>query len=112
MIPPLNITIDENTKPQDLERIRRNLAEQIRELQQQPTTFERVLADKTLADGVATQIAHGLGRPAYVFVSPPRGGVTAGRIEEIRDTGVDRKRYIVLKATGWNATITVDVRVL
>lgn len=108
MIALLGITIDERTRPQELERIRRNLVDAVRELQRQ--SFPRVIkADLTLADGIPTAIPHGLGRRASVWTSPPRGAVSTGRIEEVRDGSHDAAKYVVLKATGWGASITVDV---
>jgi hypothetical protein len=105
----LDIVIDAASKPFDLERIRRNIVEALHELQALPLAGARVLTDKTLTDGVATPIAHGQGRPVHVIVSSPRGAVSTGRIEEVRDGSHDRKRYVVLKATGWGAPVTVDV---
>ena len=70
----------------------------------------RVIADVELADGVERPIAHKLGRkPVFVTTSPPRGASTSGRIEEVRSGSYDRAQVVVLKATGWGATITVDV---
>lgn len=108
MIALLTTVIDDRTKPADLERIRRNLAEAIRELQ--GLRVLRVIREGVeLADGVATPIAHNLGRRAFVWVSPARGASTSGRIEEVRDGSYDMTKYVVLKATGFGATVLVDV---
>lgn len=97
--------------PGDYELVRREHARKIIELQQLPSTATRILNDRELASGVTTLIPHGLGRaPKIVLVSPPRGASSTGRIEEVR-TAVDRTKYIALVATGWGATITVDVEV-
>ncbi len=79
----------------------------------QPAAGLRVIAGVTLADGVATPIAHGLGRPpVFVWESCPRDATATGRIVESRSTGHDRALYVVLTATGWGATITIDLAVL
>lgn len=91
---------------------RREHERKIVELQQAPATGMRLVAGVSLADGIATPVAHGLGRPATVLVSPPRGPSSSGRIEEVRDGSQDRNKYVVLKATGWGATIVVDLAVL
>lgn len=110
MTPLLEITIDERTRPGVLERIRRNVLEAIRELQRLPFAAAKVARTNIeLADGVATPVPHGLGRRAYVWTSPPRGASSSGRIEEVRDGSHDPTKYVVLKATGWGASIVVDV---
>lgn len=92
------------------EQARRTHEECIRELQ---VTGPRVIADIALADGVIRPVAHKLGRkPTFVTTSPPRGAVSTGRIEEIRNGSYDRAQVVALKATGWGATITVEVMVL
>ena len=97
---------------EDLERMRLEHEDKIVELQKLPASSLRVIANVTLADGILTPIPHGLGRAVYVLVSPPRGATSSGRIEEVRDGTYDRTKYVALKATGWGATITVDVWVL
>lgn len=108
MVQLQSITIDERTSPQDLERIRRNLVDALRELQQGPLAGAKFVTGIRLEDGKETPISHGLGRPALVFLSPPRGATANGSIIETRDGGPDRTKYFVLKASGWGATITVD----
>lgn len=108
------------SKPDDLrlnddvaERVRRSHAQAIHELQDAPASSLLLIAGVTLAEGVATQVPHGLGRvPTFVRESTPRGAVSAGRIDEIRDGSVDRAKFVLLKATGYGATITVDVQVM
>jgi hypothetical protein len=84
MIALLSTLIDDRTTPQDLERIRNNLAVAIAELQRLSAAAMRIIPNRDLSDSVETPIPHGLGRPATVFVSPPRGAVASGRIEEVR----------------------------
>jgi hypothetical protein len=96
-----------------LELVRRNHAECIAELQQLPIVGSAIVAGIPLVDGVATNVPHKLGRaPIYVRESCVRGAVTTGRIEEVRSGSSDRDQVVVLKATGWGATVTVDVLVL
>ena len=107
----VDIVIDAATKPFILERIRRQFFEAITELQALRSSTARILSDKQLADGVATPIAHGLGRRVFVTLSPPRGATATGRIVEVRDGSYKADEFVVLKATGWGATITVDLEV-
>ena len=91
---------------------RQEHATAIGELQSSPLFAARVIPDVSLRDGIETPVAHGLGRtPVFVCPSAPRDPSSTGRIEEIRTTGgaLDRKRFVTLLATGWGATITVDV---
>ena len=112
MTPLLDITIDDRTQPTVLERIRRNLRDAVRELQKLWSASAKIAkADLVLVDGIPTAIPHGLGRKAFVWVSPPRGASSSGRIEEVRDGTYDPAKYVVIKATGWGASITVDVAV-
>ncbi|HSN26169.1 MAG TPA: hypothetical protein VLT45_07780 [Kofleriaceae bacterium] len=107
----MTITIDERTTPADAERIRRNIYDAVRELQLLPAASARRIEGVELVDGKPTPIAHGLGRRAFVTPSPPRGAAAAGRIDEIRDGSYNPAEYVVLKATGYGATITVDLEV-
>ncbi len=95
------------------EESRRRLVDCVLELQSVPIIGARVVANVSLIDTVATTIAHKLGR-APIFVSPssPRGAVTAGRIDEVRNASNDRTKTIILTATGYGATIAVDVLVV
>lgn len=78
-----------------------------------PAAGLRVLEDIELADGIDTPVPHSLGRPArLVVVSPPRGAVTEGAVTETRTATTDRSRFVVLRAVGFGATVTVDVGVL
>ncbi len=95
------------------ELVRREHERKIVELQGLPAAALTVIPNVTLADGVTTPIAHRLGRRALCWHSPPRGAASTGRIEELRATGsADPAKFVVLKATGWGASIVVDVFVL
>jgi hypothetical protein len=96
------------------DRVRVSHAEAIRELQIAPAAGARLIAGIDLADGVATPIAHGLGRaPVFVRESCVRGAATTGRVDDVsRTAGYDRSKFIVLTANGWGATVTVDVLVM
>jgi len=93
----------------DAEVIRRNHHDAIAELQAAPFSVARIIRDVTLADGVATPIAHGLGRRVMAFVSPVRNAVSNGRLEEMRDGSHKPEQYVVLKATGFGAVVSVDL---
>lgn len=106
------ITIDERTTPQQLDRVVRDVSEAIGELQQAPIIAGRPIANVKLVDGFATPVPHGMGRPVMWFHSGIRGAVSNGRIDDLRDGNVDRSKYISLRATGYGATIYVDVWVV
>lgn len=92
------------------ERVRRNHEERIVELQRLPGASLTAIQDVELEDGVETPVAHGLGRkPLMVFVSPPRGPSTTGMVVEVRGAPHDRSKVVVLKASGFGATVYVDV---
>lgn len=112
MINLLTTRIDERTTPQQMEEIRRNIYDAIRELQLSPGARATIIKDVTLEDGKETTVPHGLGRRVTVWPTAIRGASTVGMIQEIRDlTGVRREDYVVLKASGYGATITVDLEV-
>lgn len=96
----------------DAELVRLEHERKLIELQKLPASSLRIIRDVSLTDGVATPIAHGMGRTVFVLVSPPRGASATGRMEEVRDGTQDRSKYVVLKATGWGATVLVDLAVL
>lgn len=94
------------------DRTRRQHELAITELQKRPGVGMEIVAGVTLADGIATPVAHKLGHvPSFVAPSAPRGPVSAGYIEEVRSSTYDRSKVVLLKATGYGATITVDVMV-
>lgn len=93
----------------DAELVRLEHERKIVELQKQPLVQGKPLTGIVLADGVTTAIAHGMGRPVLVFVSPVRGAVSAGWIAESRDGSYDRSKFVVLTASGFGAAVTVDL---
>lgn len=95
------------------ERARKQFVICVRELQELPFAKGAILQDKKLVNDVVTTIAHGLGRaPVWIAPSAPRGATTAGVIIDLsREGDVDRTKHIRLKATGFGATITVDIGV-
>lgn len=109
--PPLVIQL----KDADTERVRRNHELRLAELAGLPLARGLIVPNVLLVDGVATEVVHALGRrPSFVKASDPRGPSTSGRIEEVRAAGAshDPTQRLVLKASGWGATITVDVLVM
>jgi hypothetical protein len=85
----------------------------IRELQGLPAAGLVVKQNVTLANGVATPVAHGLGRvPLFVRESCVRGALSAGVVVETRDGAYPRDRYVTLTASGYGATVTVDLVLL
>lgn len=96
----------------DVERAIRNLRDAVREQQRSVFSAAIVIPDVVLEDGVATLVSHGLlRRPRAVIPSIVRGATSAGYIVESRD-GVNRTQQIKLIASGYGATITVDLVVL
>ncbi len=96
----------------DSEQVRRIHEDAIREIQRLPVLGMRLIPNVQLSDGVATPIAHGLGRaPLWVGISVPRLAAAAGYVVESRD-GVDRSRAITLTAHDYLANVLVDVVVL
>jgi hypothetical protein len=110
-VSPRAITTPRLPEPQ-AEEVRRLIVDAVRELQALPAASLGVLADVQVPDGQLVAVPHRLGRPPrFVVISAPRGPVSAGFVEEVRD-GADRARVVVLRAQGYGATITVDVVVL
>ena len=93
----------------DADRVVRNLDRRIRELVDTPIVNGTSILDIELPDGEEVAIAHGLNRRATALVSQPQDATTTGRIIEVRSSSYDQKRYVVLKATGFGATVTVDI---
>lgn len=109
LTPPSTPRLDD----QGAELVRREHDAKIVEIQRQPAMGLRIVPNVSLADATATPIAHGLGRvPTFAFPSFVRSPSTSGRIEEIRDGSVDRSKFVLLKASGYGATITIDLAVL
>lgn len=98
------------------ERVRRSTAEVIAELQDMmPKSV--VIPGVVLANAVETPITHKLGRaPRFVQTSVVSGAATPGVINEFRGkfssgAPITRSSIIVLRADGFGAPITVDVKV-
>lgn len=90
------------------ERVRVSHAQAIREQQLLP----KVIRDVVLPDSTVALIPHKLGRaPEIVLVSPPRGPLAIGIIEERTTENPDRTKFIALKASGMGAAVTVDIEV-
>lgn len=96
----------------EAEQVRASHDRAIRELQASPLARASIVADVELPDATEIPIRHGLGRPARALISAARGASSTGRIEEVRSSEYNRSKVIALKATGWGATITVDVVLL
>lgn len=103
------------------DRVAAATAQSIHELQLLPAAGIRVVSDVELADATNVYVAHKLGRrPGCVIVSAVRGALSAGVIRDVSDgklTGVfagpvDRDRYVVLRADGYGAPISVDLMVM
>ena len=98
---PTDIRLDDERA----EQVRRSHAAAIKALQD---ATPRVVSGVQLKNGIATTVAHSLGRaPRIVIVGVPRGAVSAGYITD--DAKKDRSSSVTLTATGYGATITVDV---
>lgn len=112
MIQLLATAIGEATMRDDLERIRRNHADAIHELQLGALARATIIKDVSLANATPTPVPHRLGRPVFAIPSPARGASSTGRIAEIRSGSYSREQFVVLQADGWGATITVDLLVV
>lgn len=96
---------------ENAERVRRSEFVAIDTLQNMPAAALVVVGTVTLADGVVTTVNHKLGKaPRLVVWSPPRGASTVGMIIELDNPS--RSQFLLLKATGYGATVTTDVGVL
>lgn len=103
---PVNVRLADDAA----ERVRLSHESRIREIQSVPIVQGRIFRDVVLAAGVVTPVAHGLGRRAAIFLSPPRGLITGvGCVQEIRSGVHEPTQFVVLQADGWGATVTVDV---
>jgi hypothetical protein len=104
--PPISIQLDDR----DAERVRRSHEDAIVDLQGRTVIVP--LGEVSLASGVETPVAHGLGRrPEQVIVGPVRNASTVGMVQEIRTGSYDRTQVVVLKASGYGATVLADVSV-
>jgi hypothetical protein len=88
-----------------LDRMLENLDERIRQLTTKPALEAQAIFGIELEDGIVMDVAHGVGRTPVVLLSPPTNAVTTGRIEELTGS----RGVVKLRATGYGATITVNV---
>lgn len=106
LTPPITPRLDE---PQ-AEEARRAIVQKVVELQKLPFASAHIVEDVELANGVETTVAHRLGRrPVFVRESCVRGAVTVGMVQEVPSTTLDRAKAVVLKASGYGATVTCSV---
>lgn len=109
LAPPITPRLDDPK----LEEARRVLAAKIVELQGLPFSGAQVITGVQLSDGIDTPVAHKLGRaPVWAGVSCVRNASTVGMVQEVRSTSHDPKQYVVLRADGYGATVTVSLAVL
>lgn len=74
------------------------------------TRRDVVIRGVPLPDAVEVTVPHGLGYGyEHVSVSPPVGGSTTGRIQIVGP--INGAQHVMLLATGWGATVTVDLRI-
>jgi hypothetical protein len=105
--------LDIELEDERAERARRSHASAITELQTGPLAGAKVIAGISLPDGELRTVAHKLGRaPRWVGVSVVRGASTAGVITETRGGQYNASQLLALTASGYGATITVDLLVL
>jgi hypothetical protein len=105
--------LDIQLEDERAERARRSHASAIGELQASPLAGAKVIAGVELSDATTRVIAHKLGRaPRWVGVSVVRGASSAGVITETRGSPYDASQVLALTASGYGATITVDLLVL
>ena len=85
----------------------------IDKIAEQPGVGLAVLSDVELLDGIETPVPHKLGKaPSAVTVTAVRGALLVGSVSDVRTGTYDRAQYVTLKASGYGATITVDVVVV
>lgn len=98
--PPLAVGLADPRTTQAFNDLRQQLINLARDLRYRDATV-------SLPDTIATTIRHGLGRPmlGYSFTAPT-SAVSTGRIVESNRTNDG----MTLTATGYGATVTIDVR--
>lgn len=93
----------------ETDRILQNHDRRISEVVGVPIVQGRLFRGVELPSGVDTIIRHGFGRRVSVFISPPYPSLFAtGRIGWKSDDADDPKNQIMLRATGFGATVYVD----
>lgn len=93
---------------QGQDRERRAFAEKVTELESRAPR-RVVIRDLELPDGVPVDVPHRLGVRPMVKTSPVRDASSTGRISELRPDSRDPRRFVVLQADGFGATVRVDV---
>lgn len=92
-----------------VEQLMRQVIDALREIVLQ-VRRDVVIRGVVLPDATTVTVQHGLGYGyEHVSVSPPVGPSTSGRIEVIESPNA--ARTVLLRATGYGATVTVDLRV-
>lgn len=99
--------LDARLQDKDAERVRLSHAQAIREIDARPRLV--VIKNIPLPDSTRVPVPHRLGRaPSWIGPSAIRGAAAAGVIGEFRD-GVDRTKLVEIAASGYGATITIDL---
>ena len=117
MVVTVKQVLDAKLADDNAERVRKSVADAIREIQAVPVLAANVIKDVSLPNGSEVEVAHGLGRrPNFVSLGVVRGAAADGRIGEIRGVHsggqpIDASKYVCLQAVDYGATITVDVMV-
>jgi hypothetical protein len=82
----------------------------IEQLSDRPDADCVIVENVQLVDGQAKLIAHGLDRAWRGWtICNLEGPSSTGRIEHVK--GENKTKFLQLKATGWGATITINVKV-
>lgn len=103
---PLDVVLGDDKA----EQVRQNVNGRLKELGDRNEVVD--LGEVSLPDSKVVRVGHQLGRyPKMVVWSPPRGAATPGLLEEVRD-GIDRSKFVGLRATGFGATVRVDIGVV
>lgn len=97
---PPRIPVSDPVMQKAIDELRRSIIELARDVRSHDVTI-------TLLNAVALVVHHGLGRPTINYsVSAPVGPLATGRIEEVSRTS----ESVTLMATGFGATVSVQVR--
>lgn len=92
-----------------VDRVVQSLERRIDELSK--SSNGRLYRDFELRAGEENHIRHGLGRPAHVFVSPPKNKNFSGSITIVQDSTTDENNVAVLYSGG-SVDVLVDVWIL
>ena len=114
-VPGLRPPISPRLEDPAVDRVMRDHTRLLVELSTLTTASAKVIPNVILVDATDTPVGHGLGRPPrWVQASCARGaaGLTGGQVIEIRSGTADRNEFVVLRAVGFGATVTVDVLVM